>query len=510
MKRKLKVTALALASMLSLSTLLSACGTNQGASSSDVTPTENVADTSKGLDPYVIKWYLPQNVFPDAKLVAEEMSKITKEKINATLDIHFVDWGSYDQKMQTMLAAGEKADLIFTSNWTNDYMQNVNKGAFLDITELLPKYGPDIMKQVPASAWDAVKVKGKLYAMVNTQVLARTPGVLLNKTYMDKYGYKAEDFKNLEDLTPFLEKIAQNDKDKYAFSLKGDSDVLGNYGSALGLEYFSQKNPGVVYINDDSSKVVNLYETPEFIGFLKQMHQWNQKGIIRKDASTLQDVNADENAGKYVSSNFTVINPDSAANNAQKFGGGDVANVVPIEFSEPFMSTGAILASMTAVARTSEDPERAIMFYNLMYSDQELFNLMSYGIEGKHYTKEGDDLIKKIDNAGYWVDAGWEFGNMFNSYRTNPIQPEWYPSGPDKNNAAIPSKLLGFSFDPTNVKSELAQTASVVDEFYAGLITGIADPDTTLPKMNEKLKKAGLDKLLAEMQKQIDEWKKTK
>jgi putative aldouronate transport system substrate-binding protein len=145
-----------------------------------------------------------------------------------------------------------------------------------------------------------------------------------------------------------------------------------------------------------------------------------------------------------------------------------------------------------------------------MYADPELFNLMSYGIEGKHYTKVSDGLIKKIDNAGYWMDSGWEYGNMFNSFRTSSTQPKWYPAGPDKNTAAIPSKLLGFSFDPSNVKSELAQTASVVDEFYAGLITGIADPDTTLPTMNAKLKKAGLDNILAEMQKQIDAWKASK
>ncbi|CAK4863912.1 unnamed protein product [Aphanomyces euteiches] len=506
--------------------LLSACGSTKD--KEEAAPAATVAATTSGdtasaapeatpvpatdakLDPYVISWYLPQSVFPDAKAVEAEMSKITKEKINATLDIHLVDWGTYDQKMQTLAATGEKADLIFTSNWTNDYIQNVNKGAFMDITDLLPQYGPDIMKQVPPAAWDAAKIKGKLFAIINTQVLARTPGVLMNKTYLDKYGFKAEQFKNLEDLTPFFEKIKQSEPDKYAFSLKSDTDVMGNYGTTLGLEYFSQKNPGVIHMDDSATKVVNLYETPEFTKFLKLMREWYQKGIIRKDASTLKDVTADENAGKYISSTFTVINPDSAANQATRFGGGKAEDVAAVEFSKPYMSTGSIIATMTAVSRTSKDPARAIMFYNLMYSDPKLFNLMSYGIEGKHYTKVSDDLIKKTDNAGYWVDSGWEYGNMFNSYRTSETQPKWFPAGPDKNAAAIASPILGFSFDPTNVKSELAQIASVVDEFYGGLITGIADPDTTLPKMNEKLKKAGIDKLLGEMQTQIDAWKAAK
>ncbi|RKP53001.1 extracellular solute-binding protein [Cohnella endophytica] len=516
-----KLSTAILASVMSISFMLSGCGNKDNNAGS--TPAESSAPASSAaessapasesapaLDPYEITWYLPQSVFPDAKLVQDEMSKITKEKINATLNIQLVDWGTYDQKMQAIAASGEKADLIFTSNWTNDYLQNVNKGAFLDITDLLPQYGPDILKQVPPSAWDAAKVKGKLYAIINTQVLARTPGLLMNKSYLDKYGFTADQFKKLDDLTPFFEKVKQGEPDKYAFSLKGDTDVMGNYGTTLGLEYFAMKNPGVVRIDDDSSKVVNLYETDEFKGFLKTMRDWYTKGIIRKDAATLKDTNSDELAGKYVSSTFTVINPDSAANQAQRFGGGDAANVAAVEFSKPFMSTGSIIATMTAISRTSKDPARAMMFYNLLYSDAKLFNLMSYGIEGTHYTKVEDDLIKKIDNAGYWVDSGWEYGNMFNSYRTSPTQPKWFPAGPDKNAAAIPSKLLGFSFDPTNVKSELAQTASVVDEFYSGLITGIADPDVILPKMNVKLKKAGLEKIMAEMQAQIDAWKATK
>jgi len=519
MKRKLKHSTL-LAAGISFTMLLGACGNNsnsepsQAASSAPASAPASAAasgePTAADLPPYEITWYLPQSVYPGAKEVQEEMSKITKEKINATLNIQLVDWGTYDQKMQAIAASGEKADLIFTSNWTNDYLTNVNKGAFMDISDLLPQYGPDILEQVPPAAWDAAKVDGKLYAIINTQVLARTPGVLINGDYLTKYGFTADQFKKLDDLTPFLEKVKAGEPDKYPFSLKGDADIMNNYGVAMGLESFSSKNPGVVRIGDDSTTVVNQYETPEFIGFLHTMRDWYQKGIVRKDASTLKDTNSDELAGKYVTSTFTVINPDSAANVANKFGGGDASKVAAVEFAKPYMSTGSIIATMTAVARTSKDPARAVMFYNLLYSDQKLFNLMSFGIEGRDYAKVEDDLIKKTDAAQYWVDSGWEYGNMFNSYRTSPSQPKWYPAGPDKNAAAIPSKLLGFSFDPSNVKSELAQTASVVDEFYAGLITGIADPDPTLEKMNAKLKKAGMDKIIAEMQKQIDAWKASK
>ncbi|GGI44013.1 ABC transporter substrate-binding protein [Paenibacillus marchantiophytorum] len=509
--RKMKLMPFVLSTILVGSMTLAGCG-KTGETTSTASPSTAGTETkapsleAKKLDPVTLKWYLPQGTFPDAKAVFAEMSKITKEKINADLDIELVDWGNYDQKMQAVLASGENVDLMFTSNWSNDYVSAVNKGAFMDITDLLKKYGTNILKQVPEKAWNAPKINGKLYGIINTQVLGKAPGMLINKTYADKYGLDASKVKKLEDLTPFLEKVAVGEKDKYAFNVKGNDDPLSYIGTALGIEYFADTNPGVMLINDNDTKIVNLFETKEYTAFLKLMHEWYQKGIIRRDAPTITDLAADEKAGKYIT-RIGVMNPDVAANQAERYGNGKPENVLTAQFSPAYMSTGSILGTLTAIPRTSKNPERAMMFYDLMYSDAKLFNLMNYGIENKHYKKVGDDLIETIPNSGYNVASGWEYGNMFNSYRTSPLQPKWFPVGPDMNNTAISSKLLGFSFDASKVKSELAQCAAVITEFNAGLITGALDPDTTLPKLNEKLKKAGMDKLLAEMQTQIDAWK---
>ncbi|MOA55540.1 hypothetical protein D3C78_1793520 [compost metagenome] len=43
-----------------------------------------------------------------------------------------------------------------------------------------------------------------------------------------------------------------------------------------------------------------------------------------------------------------------------------------------------------------------------------------------------------------------------------------------------------------------------MDEYDISLDTGSVDPDTVLTKYADKLKKAGLDKIIAEKQKQLD------
>ena len=101
------------------------------------------------------------------------------------------------------------------------------------------------------------------------------------------------------------------------------------------------------------------------------------------------------------------------------------------------------------------------------------------------------------------------FGNVFLCYLT----PE---DAADKNEKLIafneqsePSKLLGFNFDSEPVKTELAAINNVIEEFAVPLETGSIDPKENLPKYVEKLRLAGADTVLAEIQKQYDEWKKS-
>jgi putative aldouronate transport system substrate-binding protein len=75
------------------------------------------------------------------------------------------------------------------------------------------------------------------------------------------------------------------------------------------------------------------------------------------------------------------------------------------------------------------------------------------------------------------------------------------------NAAAKPSVILGFAFNPEPVQSELAQCASVVQEYWPALELGTVDPNTVMPEFLDKLDKAGAQKIIDEMQKQLNAWK---
>ena len=75
---------------------------------------------------------------------------------------------------------------------------------------------------------------------------------------------------------------------------------------------------------------------------------------------------------------------------------------------------------------------------------------------------------------------------------------------------ALTSPMLGFTFNSEPVKTEIAAIGNISEAMSSRIFTGEDDPATAIPTYIAKCKAAGLDKVLAEMQKQLDAWKKTK
>jgi putative aldouronate transport system substrate-binding protein len=470
------------------------------------------ASGAEELAPVKLIWYMGGTVQADHDLVMEAINEITREKINAELEINWIDWGNYGSQMAVYLASGEPMDLIYTSNWANDFYADVAKGAYKELDmAMIEELGPWIVKGVLPAAWDAAKVGGKLYAIPNTQVQARWPGVIMQNKYLEKYGFDPESAKTLDDFTPYFEQIAKGEPGIFPIDIfKGNSNILTYYITAMGLEYFSDNNPFGIYLNDDETRLVNMYETPEIRDFLLMIRKWYETGIVRPDAATISDLTGEKSNGM-IANIFAVNNPDTLANQASLMG--LVTEDLSIKvLSDPFLSTASVVATMTAIHSGSPNAERAIMLYDLLYNEEDtrLINLISFGVEGVHYDLIGDDLVGFRQGSGYRVDCGWEYGNLFNCLRIDPNQPTWRPLGEDINANAIVSKLMGFGFDPTPVKSELAQITSVLDEYKPALFTGSVDVDEYLGQLNEKLGAAGAEAVRVEMQRQIDEWKASK
>lgn len=448
-----------------------------------------------------ITWYFigngPQTDV--AKIEAEASKYIQSKGVNADLKLICFDWGTYDQKLSQMISTGEVFDICFTASWTNNYRNNAAKGAFVALNKLLPKYAPKTLELVGADFLAGSAVGGVNYAIPANKEKAHNWGFIVRKDLIEKYGMDLSGVKTLEDIEPFLKTIKEKEKGMYALeACLGESPRL-----LLDWDKISDDDIPVSLYNDNrDTKVVFELEAPETMALFKTMRKFYQAGYIRKDAATVTDFNADEKAGLIFAA-VKSLKPGKDAEMTNSTG----KPWVQIEITPPVMSNRETTGSLQAISRTSKHPELALKFLELFNTDPYLNNLINYGIEGDHYEKISDNQIKGAANSGnYNPGTGWMFGNQFINYLFENEDPEKWAKFIEYNDAALPLTSLGFSFDPTPVKNEVAMCKSVWKEFIPVLETGTVDPEKVVPQAIEKFKAAGVDKIVAEAQAQYDKW----
>lgn len=131
--------------------------------------------------------------------------------------------------------------------------------------------------------------------------------------------------------------------------------------------------------------------------------------------------------------------------------------------------------------------------------------MLNFGIEGVHYTKVSDNIIKATDKtADYSPGVAWELGNQFLNYIWTTEDPQKWDKFKQYNSTAISSPALGFAFNADSVKTEVGAIANVRKQYDRSIETGSVDPDKIIPEYRAKLIASGLEKVIAEKQKQLD------
>ncbi|TLC98561.1 ABC transporter substrate-binding protein [Robinsoniella peoriensis] len=444
-----------------------------------------------------LKIHTPVPEQTDGKAVMEALNEYTKEKIGVTVDYVF-HGGAYGDKIQTIIASGEEYDACFTSNWLNPYNTNVVKGAFIDITELLPKAAPELQKAIPDYIWTAATVKGGIYAVPNQQIVARQIGALMPKDYVDGTGTDISKVKNLTDLGEYAQKAFDQ------FGAKVGGVNRAQAADYCGYEYISDyMAAGAIKMDDTSAKVVNFYATDEWKNMLNELVSLNEKGLLDGECGYMDEYGESQRVAKKTSAFYSgTYKPGVEAEESARAG---YECVMATAATDPYISTNSVIATMYGISTTSKHPEETLKYLELINTDPYAINLISYGIEGTHYKKTGENTIELISDSGYSHGQSWALGNVFNTYALAGQPEDIWEQTRALNDSAKTSPILGFSFDPEAVKMEVTNVSKVVKE-YESLVGGELPVEETNAEFLEKLNVAGIDKVMAEMQKQIDEF----
>lgn len=455
-------------------------------------------------------WYQVGDSQKDSDKVIEKVNEYTKEKIGVTLKVITVGWGDYNQKMQVVINTGDTWDMCFTCSWANDYLQNVTKGAFLALDDLLKTDGKEVYDAVDERFWEAAKVKGSIYGVPSEKEIGNMPMWVFTKEYVDKYDIPYETIHDLEDLEPWLEIIKENEPDVVPLYLTKDYTAptyMDKILDPVGIEY-----------GDDTLTVKNVFETERMQSTLKTMRSYYQKGYINKDAATASD---DKSQKRFVTKG------DGQPYAELVWGEMLGYEVVASPIMDTYVTNSSARGALTAINKNSKHPEKAMQFINLVNTDSYLRNLLNYGIEGVHYetVDAAEDEVKAAEGKPYIYDkkirlnaetkkdysvSYWVQGGLFSTYvlETDPLD-KW-ATFKEYNDSSEEAPSFGFDFDLDPVSTQVAGFRNVLDEFGKSLYTGSVDPDEYLPKLQKKLEATGIQDVIEEMQRQIDEWKESK
>ncbi|MFD1773521.1 ABC transporter substrate-binding protein [Paenibacillus rhizophilus] len=507
--------------MLTVAMTATGCSSSNNSGSSNSPQASSGGDSAAGgLKPYEVVMVFPDAPQKDNELVQNAMNdylKKTYPDLNVTVKLNPIDWGAWSDKTNLMMASGDKFDLMFTADWLG-FQQEVTKGALLPLDDLLAKYGPDI-EAVEKNYHDPAKRGGKLYGIHTHQELGGAQGVYLDKALVDKYKFDLSAFKSgkVEELEPMLKTIKENEPgitplvmpsfplDAYYSS--GTLDQIGNL-AALNVKGTAP----------DDFTVTNMYNTPRFMELAKMTNKWYKAGYTNKDALTpgldawkkIQAGQAFALVGDMdILANMEIGSVSKSPNGSLKAG----RDMLQIPLNVDRLQTGKMTATMQAISKTSKDPERAMMLLNLFFKDKNLLTLFNFGIEGTHYVlKDGQVALpdgKTNNDVGFYHDIMWQIGNQMLNYTRVGEDPNKYQNY-EKFNALVsgnPSRIFGFVFDPEPVKNEMISIDNANKAFVDGIKSGQLDPEENLPKLLEKQKAAGADKVIAEAQKQLDAWR---
>lgn len=484
-------------------------------------------------EPVELSFYMMNSPVNDQERIMEKANEIIEEKIGAHLNLVMVDPGSYAEKMNLMINSGDPWDLCFAASWGGiNFYENAQKGAYADLTELLPELAPETYSRIPEGLWDGVSVDGKIYASVNYQQwgAAQRSGFRFRQDIAEEVGFDWESLKGkptleiLEATGDFLGKALEAHPDMIGFETSNIYSLFANSPLHWDMEEVGDvKTPGWIRYEDPDT-IINQFATEEFMEYCKIMRDWYDKGYVRKDGATVNDTSSDRKACKIIAEPTTGW-PDSI----DLPGNPDISKMsmtlqkdapaVAVSNTRTVLKAGAGPNAAVAVNSQSPNIEKAVELIELLNTDDELYMLITQGEEGVDYNYDEDGNWAPVDGKYNFNYNEWQIGQSYSPEFTRAIygkneagdiQKEAQGIVYEADKTADVSPLTGFVFDQSNVKTQIANCTSIIDEMVPALSNGALDPEKAVPQFLERLEGAGVNDIIAEKQAQYDAWKAAK
>lgn len=494
-----------------LSILLSGCDKSHPEVNGEESVTMSAGEGQSGSEVKSITWMyaiMSGGIPKDIYKVQEAVNKITIPEIGVQVNLKPAASSNYAEQINLTLASGDKVDLITTAGsniWTN----LTNEKQVLPLDVLLQEYGQGILEEVPQKILNGTKISGKTYGISVNSVKTGNFGIIMRQDILEKYNLieKAEQLKAVSDVMD-MEENFEILESIFATVKENEPDMIILYPQSfqLAANYDNLSDTLGVVMGDEDLVVENYYASEAYRTICEKAFEWGEKGYIIPELATTNETDLSLLQSGNLFAYFD--NPGCDKKTEKDNRSGYVLMHIPLKL--PTISTSSVIKIANCIPKNSSEPEAAMKFLNLLYTNEELVNLMCYGIEGSNYIVEEDGRLNYPEGtnestSGYSPSQPWMYGNyMLSKYWSGTVI-----THEDEErfiDSASVSPCYGFVFDSTDVQRQIVVCTSVVAEYANGLQMGILDPREKLPEFLKALEKSGIQDIIDEKQRQLNVW----
>lgn len=440
------------------------------------------------------------------KQVEDAINAILEPAVNTRVEFTKVAYADHTQKVNLMLASGDKLDVYepfqsYDNFYTNGYMMDISGygDCYKDIADLL---GEDYMK--------SAQINGAQYGLPSLKDLAWDSCILIRTDILEELNVNIDDVKTFDDFEALLKEMKEKYPDILPIMGGSQGSAFGNVTGDVdtGVKIDTLGNTlGVLLDPVGDSTVSNWYASDAYAKICNYAYSWKQQGLMDRDTLTAGlDL---LRAGKTFTSGYA-YSPKAEAEGSTS--AGHAMTAWTYYHSNPLAVTSN--AWSWCINSNCETPERALEMLNFMYTSKEIQNLMAWGVEGEDYQVISDEGVGVIDymdgqdsgSVNYYQWTKYSFPNNFLQYVMNGTDPHQWEEMDSWNKSADISLAMGFNFDATTVMTQIAACTNVVNEYQNALTGGEIEPTAGIAEFNKKLEDAGINDIIAEKQKQLDAW----
>ena len=536
MKNAKKLLALLLALVMVLG--LAACSGNEqpketeAQSQASEPKGDDIVATEGTKEPVVLEWYYRGNgIQKDTEMVEAEFNKLLQTypgMEHVTVNFNCYTGADYPNAVALAQSADQQIDILNTVGL--DFVDQVKLGTYAPLNDLLAD-NQALYNELPEWLWDLGSVDGNIYMVPHYQRAANQEYMVIPVEYL-QYGDEAAIRALCDNPDRTVEEIGQviGDFVKAVQANVGTTKYTYSLGQLMThMHGFVKRNDNIsnnFVLFEGSDKVEYMFTSEDAKAAYAISAQWYDEGLIHPDRLTIEETEMYyANMMNPVSYCFSMQNgAGSEELMSSKLSAQYGFDVVAIPIWDNYFISNNWAAGGDGITAKCEHPVEALRLLELMNTDEgiPLYNMIVYGLEGVHYEKIDDTHIKTLEYDGSQggVDASyaamkWIMGNTFHAYLNQACndQDNEIALEINESDSNAKSSIMGFRVDTTSVQTQIEQVNAVNAEYCETVRHGVMGESGWEAMYNEyvsKMENAGLNEVLNEIQRQVDEFLQNK